>query len=80
MDSQHGMHTATEDQQNEILAAIKELSEVPTSVPDSELYEAGITMNQSGSGTQQYTAKGNVYSSGGGKQFIAERQYFGKED
>ena len=80
LDSQHGMNTATEDQQKEIMAAIKELSEVQPSVPDSEFHEAGVTMNQSGSGTQQYTAKGNVYSSGGGKQFNAERQYFGKED
>ena len=80
LDSQNGMNTATEDQQEEILAAIKELSQLPPSVPDSEFYEVGVTMNQSGAGTQQYTAKGSVYSSGGGKMFNAERQYFGKED
>ena len=80
LDSQHSMETATEDQQMEILAAIKELSEIPSSVPDSEFHKAGVTMNQSGSGTQQHTARGNVYSSGGGNQFNAERQYFGKED
>ena len=77
---QHGMRAATEDQQKEVMSAIKELSEVMPSVPDSEFPEAGVTMKQSGSGTQQYTAQGNVYSSGGGKQFNAERQYFGKED
>jgi hypothetical protein len=80
LSSYHGMNTATKDQQMEILAAIKELAEVQPSVPDSEFYEAGVTMNQSGSGTQQYTAKGNVYSSAGGRQFIAETQNFGKED
>jgi len=77
---EHGLKAATADQQEEILAAITELSEVPSSVPDSEFHEAGVTMNQSGSGTQQYTAKGNAYSTGGGKMFNAETQNFGKEE
>jgi uncharacterized protein (DUF1015 family) len=51
LNSQHGMNAATKDQQKEILAAIKELSEVPPSVPDSEFPEAGFTMYQSGPGT-----------------------------
>jgi len=70
------------DQRQKITDAIEDLKQVPPSVPDSEFQEAGFTMNQWGSGTQhaQYTAKGNAYTSGGGKQFNAERQYFGKEN
>lgn len=62
LDSQLGL-----DQQQEIIDAIKDLNKVQPSVPDSEFQEPGFTMNQFGSGTQhaQYTAKGNVYSSGG---------------
>ncbi len=71
LDSQHGMKTATEEQQKEILAAIKELSDVPPSVPDSEFHDPGVTMNQYGSGTQQYTGHGNSYASSGGPIFNA---------
>lgn len=80
LNSQHGMNTATEDQQKEILAAIKKLSEVQLSISNSEFHHTGVTMNQSGSGERQYTAEKNVYSSGGSKQFKTERQHFGKKD
>ncbi|KAF4627871.1 hypothetical protein G7Y89_g10282 [Cudoniella acicularis] len=68
LDSQHGMNTATKSQQEEILTAIKELSEVPPSVPDGEFHDPGVTMSQYGSGTQQYI-HGNSYDSRGGPMF-----------
>jgi len=64
----HGMTTVTDTERKEVAEAIKELSEIPPSVPDSEFHDPGITMSQYGSGTQQYI-HGNSYASGGGPIF-----------
>ncbi|KAI9679647.1 MAG: hypothetical protein M1829_001609 [Trizodia sp. TS-e1964] len=76
---QRGMNTTTHEQQAEVLAAIQELADVPPSVPDSEFHEHGLTMSQSGSGTQQYVATGDAFSSGGGKIYSAQQQIFVNE-
>lgn len=68
LDSQHGMNTATKPQQEEILAAIKELSEVKSSVPDSEFQDPGVTMTHYGRGDVQYT-HGDSYDTSGGPMF-----------
>ncbi|KAI9674017.1 MAG: hypothetical protein M1829_003860 [Trizodia sp. TS-e1964] len=77
LSSQRGTNTATADQQKEILVAIQALAVVPPSVPDNEFHDPGFSMNQSGQGnSQQYTANGDVYSLGGGKQYNARNQTF----
>jgi hypothetical protein len=69
LNSQHGMETATEHQQKEILAGSKDSSEVLPSIPDSEFHDPGVMMSQYGSRTQQYTAQGNSYAGSGAPMF-----------
>lgn len=56
---------ATKVQQEQIVKAIKEVSDVTPSVPEHEFQETGFTANYSGSGTQnnpqgEYIAQGEA--------------------
>lgn len=77
----NGMKAATVGQQEQILKAIKEVSDVQPSVPENELQERGFTAHYSGSGTQ-YNAQGEYIAQGEARQYNAPggAQHFGCKD
>ena len=67
---EHGIKTATKDQQEQIIKAILEVSAVSPSVPEHEFQETGFTNTNYGSGTQ-YNARGENIAQGSARQYIS---------
>ena len=67
-------------QGDKVAKAIADVTAWPSSVPD-EVFQEGTGINNFG-GTQNVNAGLGTQNNntGSGKQFIGERQYFGKED
>jgi hypothetical protein len=72
--------TVTPAQGDKVAKAIADVTAWPSSVPD-EVFQEGTGINNFG-GTQNVNAGLGTQNNntGSGKQFIGERQYFGKED
>lgn len=77
---EHGMKTATADEQEQISQAIIEVSTVPPSVPDHVFQETGLTANNLGPGTQ-YIAQGENIAQGYARQYYSNggTMNFGKD-
>ena len=75
----HAIKAATEAEVGKLIKAIEELSAMPSSMSEDM---SGNSIYNYGSGTQNVNAGDGTQNNntGSGKQFIGERQYFGKED
>ena len=76
----YGMKAITSDQIEQIAKAIKEVSEMQASVPDSEFRDTPVTNNMYGDGTQNINeVQGNQYlSTGSSNMYNATTMTFGK--
>lgn len=75
----HGMQVITKVQEDEVAQAITAMSETAISVPEQIFYDPAVSVEQSGSGTQNNAWGGNIaqgearqYNSGGGPMHIGK--------
>jgi hypothetical protein len=82
--SDYGLQAFTKDQIEQIAKALKEVSDIKISVPDSEFYDSTTTTNILGDvhGTQNINnVEGNQYlATGSAKQYNATTMSFGKDN
>jgi N-terminal domain on NACHT_NTPase and P-loop NTPases len=71
---------ATKEEIEQLARAIKDVSAIPPSIPESELQEHNFTANYSGSGTQ-YNAQGEYIAQGNARQYNSggAPMHFGKD-
>ena len=74
------MRIGTKDEVEQITKAIKEVSDIPLSIPENELQEHSFKAYYSGSGTQ-YNAQGEYIAQGNARQYNSggAPMYFGKD-